>query len=201
MKVLISKTRYKKVCFIGIIVLLLLLLLFMYKFVTTGIRGNYDVKKMNYYKDDNNRINYFRANENEFNEIAKIFEKYTEINKIKYDNVVCSSTEKIVITIDNTHLCVDKSSKNINEIKDTTINKSLKKLSNIVEIEKIPIMNDNADYIYNKLRFFVISSALGTVYYDYCLQPYYCKDDKDIKKEKYRNVIIDNRWSSIYNDN
>ena len=63
-------------------------------------------------------------------------------------------------------------------------------------------MDEDANYIYNKLRFFIISSWRGAVYYDYCLLPNYCEiQSSEQNNNNYKVNYISDKWSSIYNNN
>lgn len=162
--------------------------------------GNYSKKKMKFYYDEKNRISYFEENKDNFTYIANLFEKNPDITSVGYKKyITCTSLEKEIEISNDRSMCVNKDfigSLDINELES-----SLSNISEIIEVDIGEVLNDNYEYETDSITFYIISSARGCIYYNYCISFNTCDSKDDYREGKNWIFIKDNldeRWSSIY---
>lgn len=188
-----------KVMIIFYIIHLLYNIYLIFLMVST-LDGNYSKKKMQFYFDEKNRINYFEKNKDNFTYIADLFENNPDIDSIGYKKyILCSSLDKEIEISNDRSMCVNKDfngSLDIDKLKS-----SLSNLSEIIEVDRREDLNDNYENETAAISFYIISSARGSINYNYCISFNTCDSKDDYREGKDWIFIKDNldeRWSSIY---
>lgn len=166
-----------------------------------GLNGNYSQTLMTKWKSKEIRLNYFENNKDSFETIANLFEKYPEINKIKFKADICNSLESEV-KAHNVIFCVDKNSNQKDTISQLNIEKEINDLSDVRHISRREVLTEQTNYIDAAISFYIVNSINAHIHFNYCLSEEEC----DAKEKQYKNDEgiyiknkIDDKWSSIYN--